>query len=218
MMQGCRRTSGSGTTRTMSAGAYYRKRGKEIMEEQTLKYLGPLKSLIGTWEGASGNDVAPGDDRGTEENKFRERIVLEPTGLTANHEQELYGLRYHMQAWRIGESEPFHDETGYWLWDSKAKQVFKCFTIPRGMAVVAGGTVAADAKKFKLAAMFGEPDFGISSNPFLDREFKTVKFELEMIFNEDGSFIYDQLTSIQIKGQEKLFEHRDRNTLMRVEP
>lgn len=186
------------------------------MEDQELKNLGPLKSLIGTWEGTTGNDIAPGDDRGIEENRFKERIVLEPTGLAANHEQELYGLRYHMQAWRIGESDPFHDEVGYWLWDSKAKQVFKCLTIPRAMAVVAGGSAEPDSKRFKVAARLGERDLGICSNPFLDREFKTVNFELDMTFNDDGSFTYDQLTAIQIKGQEKLFEHRDKNTLKRV--
>ena len=85
------------------------------------------------------------------------------------------------------------------------------------MAVVAGASVAADAKQFKLAAKFGEPDFGISSNPFLDREFRTVKFDLEMAFNDDGSFTYEQVTAIQIKGKEGVFEHRDRNTLKRVD-
>ncbi len=185
------------------------------MEEDTQKNLGPLKSLVGTWEGTTGNDVAPSDDRGTEENNYRERIVFEPTGLTANHEQELYGLRYHMQAWRIDESDPFHDEIGYWLWDSKAKQVFKCFTIPRGMAVVAGGAVPADAKHFTLTAKLGDSEYGISSNPFLDREFRTVKFELDMTFNDDGSFTYEQVTAIQIKGKPGLFEHRDKNTLSR---
>lgn len=120
-----------------------------------------------------------------------------------------------MQAFRIGENNPFHDETGYWIWDSKAKQVFKCFTIPRGMAVVAGATVAADAKHFKLTSRLGDNEFGICSNPFLTREFKTVKFDLEMTFNDDGSFTYDQVTSIQMRGKEKLFEHRDSNTMKR---
>ena len=188
------------------------------MNEEIQKNLGPLGPLAGTWEGAVGINTAPSDDRGVEENRYREHIVLEPTGLTANHEQELYGLRYHMQAFRIGENDPFHDETGYWIWDSKAKQVFKCFTIPRGMAVVAGATVAVGAKHFKLTAKLGDAEFGICSNPFLDREFKTVRFDLEMTFNDDGSFTYDQVTSIQIKGQKKLFEHRDTNTLKRVAP
>ena len=186
------------------------------MKEETSNDLGPLKSLIGTWEGGTGDDAAPSDDRGTEENKFRERMVFEPTGLTQNHEQALQGLRYHMQAWRIGESEPFHDETGYWIWDAKAKQVMKCVTIPRGVALIAGGVVDPEAKHFKLTAKSGDSVFGICSNPFLDREFRTVRFDFEMTFNDDGSFTYDETTAMNIKGKEDLFEHRDRNTLKRI--
>lgn len=186
------------------------------MSDEILKNLGPLKSLSGTWEGITGDDTAPSDDRGAEINKFRERMVIEPTGLTQNHEQSLYGLRYHMQAWRIGESDPFHDETGYWLWDANSREVMKCVTIPRGVALIAGGHAEPDAKHFKLTAKLGGSDFGICSNPFLDIEFKTVRFDFEMTFNDDGSFTYDEVTAIQIKGKEGLFEHRDTNTLKRI--
>ncbi|MCL5266639.1 MAG: heme-binding beta-barrel domain-containing protein [Bacteroidetes bacterium] len=186
------------------------------MSEEDLKNLGPLSLLVGTWEGVTGDDTAPSDDRGSEENKYREHMVLEPTGLTQNHEQSLYGLRYHMQAWRIGEFEPFHDETGYWLWDAKEKQVMKCVTIPRGVSLIAGGSAEPGSTHFKLTAKLGDADFGICSNPFLDREFKTVRFDFEMTFNDDDSFTYDEVTVIQIKGKEGLFEHRDRNTLKRV--
>jgi hypothetical protein len=75
--------------------------------------LGPLGRLVGTWEGDKGDDVAPSDDRGTENNKFRERMVFEETGLVQNHEQNLYGLRYRTTAWRLGEDDPFHEELGY---------------------------------------------------------------------------------------------------------
>jgi hypothetical protein len=37
--------------------------------------LGPLADLVGIWEGDKGDDVAPSDDRGSENNKYRERIV-----------------------------------------------------------------------------------------------------------------------------------------------
>ncbi len=186
------------------------------MNEEMQKNLGPLRSLAGTWEGVTGNDTAPGDDRGTEENKFKERMVLEPTGLTANHEQELYALRYHLQAWRIGESDPFHDETGYWIWDAQAKQVMKCVTIPRGVSLIAGGEAEAGSKQFKVTARRGSGTFGICSNPFLEKEFQTVGFELEMNIIDDDSFSYDEVTRIQIKGKQGVFEHRDRNTLNRV--
>ncbi len=179
---------------------------------------GPLRALIGIWEGGTGDDTAPSDDRGTEKNKYRERMMMEPVNFPVeNHEQKLFGLRYFTQAFRLGEEQPFHDEVGYWLWDPKAKQVMKCVTIPRGMVLLAGGTAEGDSKSFKLKAELGSTTFGISSNPFLDAEFQTVRFELEMKMNDDGSFSYDSNTVIKIKGQTKLFEHRDKNTLRKVQ-
>ena len=80
---------------------------------------------------------------------------MEATGLTQNHEQNLNGLRYHTQAWRIGESDPFHDEIGYWLWDVKAHEVMKLVMIPRGVSLIAGGKADHDAKRFKLAGRVG---------------------------------------------------------------
>ena len=73
------------------------------MSELTMGNLGPLRSLVGTWEGKAGDDTAPADDRGTEKNKCRERMVMEPFKPVENHEQMLCGLRYFTQAWRIGE-------------------------------------------------------------------------------------------------------------------
>jgi hypothetical protein len=188
------------------------------MNEEMLKNFGPLKSLEGIWEGVVGDDIGPGDDRGTENNKYRERTVFESTGVTKNHEQSLYGYRYHTQAFRIGESDPFHDEVGYWHWDPAAKQVFKSITIPRGEVILAGGNVEPGDKSFRLYAELGSATFGVCSNPFLDKEFQTVGFTLDMKFNEDGSFSYDQNTVIQIKGQPNRFEHRDKNTLRKISP
>ncbi len=185
------------------------------MTTESLRDLGPLAPLAGIWEGSTGDDTAPGDDRGTEKNFFRERTIFEAFTPLENHEQKLFGLRYHTQAFRIGESNDFHDEVGYWIWDPAAKQVFKCITIPRGEVILAGGLVETNAKKFKLTAELGSKTFGICSNPFLDKEFQTVGFELQMTLEGD-SFTYDQLTKIQIKGQPKIFEHRDKNTLKRV--
>ncbi len=186
------------------------------MNDKILDDLGPLRRLVGVWEGDSGEDTAPSDDRGTELNKFRERIIAEPTGSVQNHEQDLYGLRYHTQAWRIGEAEPFHDEVGYWIWDAREKQVMKCVSIPRGTTLMAGGMVEHDAKSFKLTAKLGSSIFGICSNPFLDREFQTVSFDFEITFHDDGSFSYDEVTRLKIKGQEKIFEHRDKNRLRSI--
>lgn len=186
------------------------------MSEEIIKNLGPLAALAGTWEGEKGDDTAPSDDRGTETNKFRERMTFVPFGPVKNHEQVLYGLRYSTTAWRLGEESPFHEELGYWLWDAKEKQVMRCFIVPRGVTVIAGGTVQPDAKSFELSADVGSETYGICSNKFLDKEFKTVIYELNVTIHDDQSFSYEEDTQLKIKNQADLFHHIDKNTLRRV--
>ncbi len=186
------------------------------MTDEIIKNLGPLAPLAGIWEGDKGEDSAPSDDRGTETNKFRERITFEPMGPVNNHEQVLYGLRYTTTVWPLGASDPFHEELGYWLWDAQAKQVLRCFTVPRGVSVIAGGTVEPDAKSFELVADAGSETYGICSNQFLDKEFKTVRYELKVTLHDDHSFSYEEDTQLQIKGQSDLFHHTDKNTLRRL--
>lgn len=187
------------------------------MDQEAIANLGPLARLAGNWEGDKGDDTAPSDDRGTEVNKYRERITFEPFGPVDNHEQKLWGLRYATTAWRIGEDNPFHEERGYWLWDAAEKQVLRCFIVPRGVNVLAGGTVEPGATSFELSAEVGSDTYGISSNKFLDREFKTVRYLLQVTLNDDGSWSYEEDTQIQIKGQAELFHHIDKNTLSRVD-
>ena len=186
------------------------------MDAESLKALGPLAALAGIWEGDKGDDVAPSDDRGTEHNKFRERIVLEPIAPVNNHEQTLLGLRYATTVWRIGEQASFHEETGYWLWDPKEKQVLKCFIVHRGIPVNDGGTAEPTARAFTLAADVGAETYGICSNRFLDREFKTVRYELNVTIHDANTFSYDEDSQIRIKGQDEIFHLRDKNTLKRV--
>lgn len=186
------------------------------MTDPILENLGPLDALAGVWEGDKGDDTAPADDRGTETNLFRERIVFEPFGPVTNHEQILYGLRYATTAWRLKEDSPFHEERGYWMWDGAARQVLRCFTIPRGIVVLAGGTAEPSAKSFELYAEVGSQTYGICSNRFLDEEFQTVRFDLKVTVHSADSWSYEEDTQIRIKGQSALFHHIDKNTLTRV--
>ncbi len=179
--------------------------------------LGPLAPLVGSWEGGAGLDLAPDEDdrRSTATSKFREVMTFEPLGLVDNHQQSLYGLRYTTFAWRIDEPEPFHQELGYWLWDADAKLIMRCFTIPRGVALLAGGHAEPDARRFELAAALGSTTFGISSNPYLDREFRTLRFSMRLVLIDDDCFAYDEDTELEILGQ-PLFHHTDANTLRRT--
>ena len=180
------------------------------------KKLGPLALLSGTWEGEKGKDIAPSRSRGTEENQFRERMSFVPFGPVDNHEQELFGLRYSTTAWKLGEDDSFHEEVGYWLWDAKEKQIMRCFMIPRGITVLAGGTVEPRATEFKLSASVGSGTYGICSNLFLDREFKTVRYDLIVRVGKDNTLYYEEDTQLQIRGKRDIFHHRDQNTLKRV--
>lgn len=178
--------------------------------------LGPLAPLAGVWEGDQGKDVAPSDSRGVETTPFRERMVFDPIGLVQNHEQNLYGLRYATTAWRLGEADPFHEEVGYWLWDGGAGQVMRCFIVPRGVSVLAGGDAAADARRMVMSAELGSPTFGIASNPFLDGHFRTVRYDLTVTLSDDGALHYEEDTQLQIPDQSEIFHHTDSNTLQKV--
>jgi hypothetical protein len=179
--------------------------------------LGPLAGLEGSWEGEKGTDTAPDDDRvGKEISKFRERMSFEPIGLVENHEQRLYGLRYATTAWRLGEDDPFHEELGYWLWDAAESQVLRCFMVPRGVTVIAGGTAAPDARSFELVAEVGSETYGICSNRFLDREFRTVRYELAFEKRDANTIHYREDTVLKIRGQDEPFHHTDENTLVRA--
>jgi hypothetical protein len=104
------------------------------------KDLGPLAALAGTWEGDQGLDVSYHHAEGEiGETPYREKVDLKPFGPVDNGTQQLFGLDYRMSAFKQGEDEPFHTEVGYWLWDAKAGQVMRCFMVPRGQVVIAGG-------------------------------------------------------------------------------
>ncbi len=187
------------------------------MTDDIIKNLGPLAAMVGTWGGEKGTDAAPSPDRGKQDTNYLEQIILEPLGPINNHEQTLYGLRYSRAVWKSETQEPFHEDLGYWLWDSKEKQVMRAFIVPRGVAINAGGTVEPDAKTFTLTADVGSETYGICSNKFLDREFKTVKFEMKVYFHDENSFSYEEDTHLQIKGQSEIFHHIDKNTLNKLE-
>jgi hypothetical protein len=66
-----------------------------------------------------------------------------------------------MTAFRLGEPAAFHEELGYWLWDASAKQVLRCVLVPRGVAVMAGGTAEPTATTLEFTAEAGTDTYGI---------------------------------------------------------
>ncbi|HXY45789.1 MAG TPA: heme-binding beta-barrel domain-containing protein [Acidimicrobiales bacterium] len=181
----------------------------------TLANLGPLRPLAGVWEGRKGIDDHPVAE-GTEIDAFVEHYELQPIDRQTNGPQLFYGLRYHTHLVKPGEVETFHDQVGYWLWEPAASSVLFTLAIPRGQVLLAGGRAEADATEFEVSAALGGEFYGIASNPFLDRAFRTTSFRMTVTVNGDGTWSYDEEAMLLIPDRSEPYRHTDRNTLTRV--
>jgi hypothetical protein len=178
--------------------------------------LGPLALLAGVWEGDEGLDVAYSNSLGAvSETPYRERASFSPFGPVENGAQVLFGLDYRTADFRMGEDEPFHTEVGYWLWDAAAGQVMRCFMVPRGSALLAGGTAHAGSTSFALQAEVGSETYGILSNQYLAMKARTVLYQVTVDL-ADGRFAYEETTTVQLAALEEPLAHTDRNVLHRV--
>ena len=179
--------------------------------------MGPRAALIGEWEGSEGVDFAYANARGaTGETKFREKLSMKPFGPVENGKQVLYGLDYRTAAWRGDEENPFHTEVGYWLWDAADQQVTRCFVIPRGSVVLAGATAKPDDTSFTMEAECGSEIYGILSNPFLAQKARTARYSCTITVHPDGSWSYDETSTVEHAAHGATIAHTDCNTLRRV--
>ncbi len=180
--------------------------------------LGPLAALAGTWEGTKGLDVSYHNAEGqVGETPYRERVVMNPFGPVENGKQVLYGLDYRMSAWRDGEDEPFHTEVGYWLWDAANEQVMRCFMVPRGSTLIAGGAAKADATSLVLQATLGSQTYGVLSNIHLDQVAKTTAYQCTITVHGPDSWSYTENTIVDVAALPLPMNHTDENTLHRVQ-
>ena len=184
------------------------------MTDSILDQLGPLAPLAGTWQGSEGLDTSWIHGQSTE-TPFRETAKFTPLGSVNNGPQALYGLRYTTTAWRLNEDTPFHEEVGYWLWDGDQQQVLRCFMVPRGVLINAGGAATASSRSFHLAAEIGSETYGILSNQFLHASHKTTAYSLDVTIHDDGSFSYEEDTELWFPANNAIFHHTDRNRLYR---
>jgi hypothetical protein len=186
-------------------------------DPDTLANLGPLHPMAGIWEGTKGSDKHPVLE-GTEQNTFVEHYELHPIDRQTNGPQLFYGLRYHTHITKPGESETFHDQVGYWLWEPAAQAVTLTLGIPRAQVLLASGPAAADTTDFTLTATVGSEVHGILSNPFLDQSFRTLSYRIHVTVNDDGTWSYEEEGVLQIPGREGSVSHIDHNTLTRIGP
>ena len=187
------------------------------IDPETLANLGPLGPMAGIWEGTKGVDLHP-ESFGPLSEPYRERYELQPIDPQTNGPQLYYGLRYRTFIRRLDEEKAFHDQVGFWLWEPATGVVIQTLAIPRGQTAMAGGVAAPDARRFELKAERGELGFGILSNPFLERAYRTLNWTITVDIHDDGTWSYEQDTVLKIEGQDELFHHTDRNRLTRVAP
>ena len=179
---------------------------------------GPLAALVGIWKGDKGVDRAPVPE-GDERNPYYETIRFEAAGDVTNAEQQTLSIvRYHQVVSRKSNDEVFHDQVGYWLWDPADDTIVETFTIPRGVAVVAGGKLAqprdlALELVFEVSAEAGSAEFGIVQAPFMFRQARTTAFTHTLKVHGDV-MQYSETTLLDIYGKHN-YEHRDLNTLRR---
>lgn len=186
------------------------------VDPDTLANLGPLRRLAGIWESAIGQDVNPKAD-GPEHRTYFERIIFEPIDPQPNGPQLFYGLRYHIHINTPEEDTTFHDQVGYWLWEPATGLVLQTIAIPRGQIAIAAGNAVPDADRLILTAERGQTEYGICSTAFLEFAFRTDRYEIELTFNPDGTFSYVTDTTLAVRGQPGVFNHRDQNTLTKVQ-
>ena len=187
------------------------------MPAPDLALLGPLGPLAGIWEGTRGLDVSfHNAEQEIGDTVYRERVELKPFGPVDNGQQSLYGLDYRMAAWRNGEEDPFHTEVGYWLWDPEAGQVMRCFMVPRGSVLIAGGPASADSKSFTMQSTLGSQTYGILSNLYLDAHARTTAYHVKVDVHSDGSWSYEETSWVYLEALNKLIPHTDGNHLHRV--
>lgn len=181
--------------------------------------LGPLTPLVGEWEGDAGVDLSyHNKDDETSETGYFEKAWFRPIPIVENGQQTMEGLNYEMTAWRHGEEAmaPFHDEVGYLLWDKANGQVMRCFAVPRGLAILAGGSARARDRTLRFKAEPGSRSYGLSQNRYLLERATAVAFESTFDIHDDGTFSYRSDLVLKLAATGTEMHHTDRNTLHRV--
>jgi len=188
-------------------------------DTDTLANLGPLTGMAGIWEGMTGIDTHPVSEAEglTLTEAYLERYELQPIDPQTNGPQYFYGLRYHVHIHKPNLVETFHDQVGYWLWNPVEQTVTQTIAIPRAQVALASGAgIAPDATEFTISAERGTTVYGICSNPFLDRAFKTVSFLMTVTIDPDGTWTYNEDTVMEVAGRDEPFHHTDVHTLHKV--
>ena len=177
---------------------------------------GPLAQLIGRWVGNKGLDNAPDINAEPDKTTYTDELIFSIAGPAENgEEQNLIALKYHHIVRKNENGKIFHDQIGHWIYEPSTKLIMHSLTIPRGVCVLAGGTVTESNGEtvFQVSAKSDSDTFGIIQSPFMKEKAKTKAFEMTLKV-KDNELSYVEIMSLFIYGKD--FEHSDRSQLKRV--
>ncbi len=182
-------------------------------------YKNPLMRLIGVWKGDKGTDLAPKPVE-DENNPYFETLTFEVVDIDIENagDEELMAVRYHQSVTEKESGDVSHDEVGYWIWNKKENTILLAFAIPRGVSVVAAGSVQESIDNpgefiLNVSATLDEPNPGIVQSTFMKSKAKTTYFSREFIIS-GNTLSYHQETVVHI--YDKVFSHIDKNSLTKV--
>ncbi len=177
---------------------------------------GPLYQLIGKWIGDKGLDIAPDAACNPDKSAYTDELTFTPAGPAENAEQQqLVAVRYRHVVRKKSSRNIFHDQIGHWIYEPETDRVMHSLSIPRGVTILAGGTVSEDSEgaHFKVKATRENTDFGILQSPFMNEKARTNSFSMELTV-KDNLLSYREVMLLDIYG--KQFEHVDKSSLQKV--
>lgn len=177
---------------------------------------GPLAQLLGRWAGDKGLDNAPDINAESDKTAYTDELTFTVAGPAENgEEQNLVAIKYRHVVRKNENGKTFHDQIGHWIYEPKTKSIMHSLTIPRGVCILAGGTVLESNGEtvFEVSAKSDSDTFGIIQSPFMKDNAKTKAFEMTLKVKGD-ELSYVEIMSLFIYGKD--FEHSDRSELKRV--
>lgn len=178
--------------------------------------LAHFESLANTTWIGQGKDTFP-TPNGPLVTTYTETMTMGPSFQTVNGDpetgQKLLCVHYYTQLVNAETGVPMHQETGYWLLAYADNTFRKVVAIPRGIAILAGGTYSLsvhDGLVMTASAKAGDPSYGISNEPYLLQNAPTQRFTTNMSQTND-TYRYYEDSVLHIMGQN--FNHTDEATL-----
>ena len=164
--------------------------------------FGPLAQLEGTWYGQLGRALSPSDPTDTCYTEVLTFTRMFPVGndLAAN---QIYAMHYEQQAFDP-DGLPLHHEVGEWLWDPDNDVISRICAVPRGQAIMAGGTPVINSDNsvvLQVEAAQGNLDWGILNSPATLKTIPTVSFTSIYSIDSTGSLlVYNDTIVLELTG------------------